>query len=283
MLESLTQQTSSMDALTIGPVSFPAGLLTTFAAILATTIVASFIGRKRGLDVERKLWIVIGVALLAARAAYVLRYARSYAASPMSMLDIRDGGFVLVAGLIAGAAVAAFLAWRHRAARLPVLAGASAGVAVFAAFRLIELVSPAQKVEMPQVALQRIDGGTLSLSALAGKPVVVNLWASWCGPCRREMPALRQAQLDHPEVTFVFVNQGESAQVVHDYLTGQKIELSNVVLDARSEVGRALKSRALPTTFFFDRDGVLIKRRAGEVSAATLAEQLAVTATAKAE
>lgn len=269
-----------MDPVTIGPVSFSGGLLTTFAAILAATIVANVIGRKRGVDVERKLWIVIGVALLAGRAAYVLRYARSYAASPMSMFDIRDGGFMLAAGLIAGLAAAAFLAWRHRAASVPVMAGTGAGIAVFALFWIIELASPAPVVQVPQVVLQRVEGGTLALSSLAGKPVVVNLWASWCGPCRREMPVLLQAQREHPEVTFVFVNQGESAQAVRDYLAANKLALANVVLDERSDVGRALKSRALPTTFFFDRSGKLQKRRAGEVSAATLVEQLGAAPTA---
>lgn len=253
--------------LTIGPFSFSGGLLTTFAAVLAMMIV--------GNRVERKIWIVIGVAVLAARAVYVARYADLYLASPLSILYIRDGGFHLPAGLVAGAASVAFLGWRDRAHRRPLLFAASAGAAVFALSVLVGQVWPQGGAKLPQLTFARLEGGSLPLSALAGKPVVVNLWASWCGPCRREMPVLRQAQRDHPEITFVFVNQGEASETIRKYLATEKIDLANVVLDPGTSMAAMLKSKALPTTFFFDRNGTMLARRMGEVSAATLAEQLA--------
>jgi hypothetical protein len=89
------------------------------------------------------------------------------------------------------------------------------------------------------------------------------------------MPVLRQAQRDHPEIIFVFVNQGEEAATVRNYLATQRMTLDNVALDAGSDMGNTLKSKALPTTFFFDRSGAMLARRMGEVSSATLAEQLA--------
>ncbi len=261
--------------LTIGPFSFSAGLLTTFAAVLAVFLVGEYVGRKRGVDVERRLWVVVAVALVAARVAYVTRFADVYMASPLTMLSIRDGGFSALAGLAAGLATAAFLGWRNRAQRVPVLAGAGVGGAVFALAALIGMMIPAPAVQLPPLTLTRLEGGALALPALAGKPIVVNLWASWCGPCRREMPVLRQAQLDHPEITFVFVNQGETSAAIRQYLDKEGMVLNNVVLDTGSIMGLNLGSKALPTTFFFDAAGKMTGRRFGEVSAATLAEQLA--------
>lgn len=265
-----------MGGLTIGPFSFSGGLLTTFAAVLAVIIVGDRLGRARKRDIERKLWIVIGIALLAARAAYVIRFADLYLAAPLSILSIRDGGFSAAPGLIAGAASALFMGWRNRLHLTPLLLSAGAGAAVFALVAFAALVWPQPVSQLPQASLPRLEGSTLALAGLAGKPVVVNLWASWCGPCRREMPVLRQAQLDHPDIAFVFVNQGEPAATIRNYLAEQKITLDNVVLDPSSSMAATLKSKGLPTTFFFDRKGVMVSRRMGEVSAATLSEQLAV-------
>jgi len=264
-----------MGGLTLGPFSFPAGLLTAFAAIVAMVIVGERYGRKHGVQIERSLWLVIGIALLAARVVYVLRFAHVYMEAPLTILSIRDGGFSTAGGLAAGAACAAFLGWRKRHHLKPLWLAAGAGVTVFGLATVAGMVLPQRSPPLPQVAMERLEGGTLAFSGLVGKPVVVNLWASWCGPCRREMPVLRQAQLDHPEVTFIFVNQGESAETIRAYLTSQNLKLDNIVLDVRSQMGRALGSRALPTTFFFDAQGVLRGRRVGEVSAATLSEQLA--------
>lgn len=259
---------------TLGPFSFSAGLLATFAAIVLMTIVADRLGRKRGVDIERSLWLVIGVAVLAARAVYVARFADVYMAAPLTILNIRDGGFSVAGALAAGAVCAALLGWRKRSHLKPLLLAAGAGVAVFALVALAGLAVPQRGPQLPHVVLTRLDGGALALAGLAGKPVVINLWASWCGPCRREMPVLLQAQRKHPGITFVFVNQGESAATIRGYLAGQNITLDNVVLDTGSMMAATLGSKALPTTFFFDGRGVLRGRRMGEVSAATIAEQL---------
>lgn len=264
-----------MGGVTLGPFSFSAGLLTTFAAIIAMTLVADLVSRKRGVNTERSLWLVIGVAALAGRAVYVARFAEVYLASPLSILSIRDGGFSAVGAVVAGAACAALLGWRNRRHLAALMAAAGAGAAVFALVALAGLAVPRPAVPLPPLVLARLDGGALALPALAGKPVVLNLWASWCGPCRREMPVLQQAQRNHPHVTFVFVNQGESAETVRAYLASQHLALDNVVLDPASRTGATLGSKALPTTFFFDGKGAMRARRIGEVSAATLAEQLA--------
>ena len=127
---------------------------------------------------------------------------------------------------------------------------------------------------MPQLALPASDGTTVRLASFQGRPTVVNLWATWCPPCQREMPVLQQAQASRPDVHFLFLNQGESPQQVAAYLAKSGLQLRNVLLDARGEAGAALGHRALPTTLFFDASGRLIDTRVGELSEASLAQRL---------
>jgi thiol-disulfide isomerase/thioredoxin len=265
-----------MGALTVGPFSLSGGLLTTMLAIVAVIVVGNLVARARKVSVEPRLWIVIVVALVAARAAVVYLIADIYLATPTSILDIRDGGFSLVPGLLAGCAVAAWLGWRNKNMRKPVLSGAAAGVAVFAIAGAVAGLAPPAAVHLPARMLSEASGGNLPSGTLAGKPVVVNFWASWCGPCRREMPAMRQAQLDHPDITFVFVNQGESAETIRKYLAAHNLDLKNIVLDTGMGLSREFKAKGLPTSYFFKQDGLLRERRTGELSAATLSVELAL-------
>ena len=110
----------------------------------------------------------------------------------------------------------------------------------------------------------------------AGQPLVVNLWASWCPPCRREMPVLAAAQQRTSGVRFVFANQGEDAAAVLRYLaaSNKELQLSNVVFDPTAALGRAVGSKALPTTLFYDATGRLVDTHLGELSAASLASKL---------
>lgn len=130
---------------------------------------------------------------------------------------------------------------------------------------------------IPAIQLTDLDGEEVDLQQFEGRPVVVNLWATWCPPCRREMPVLEQAAAESPDVAFVFANQAESAGLVRDFLDGEGLELDNVLLDADSEVARHFQARALPTTLFFGSDGELSDVHLGEVSRAQLANYLRET------
>jgi len=123
---------------------------------------------------------------------------------------------------------------------------------------------------MPALELASLDEQPVNLDAYAGRPVVLNLWASWCPPCRREMPVFQQAQAAFPDIAFVMVNQGESAQQARAFLARERLAFNDVLLDPASQAMRAMGSRGLPTTLFFDAQGRLVHTHLGELTMASL-------------
>lgn len=263
-----------MGPVTIGPLALPFGLLALLSALLLGLVAGKLAGRARQVDVEPLLWSVALAGLITARLAFVYVYQDKYLAAPWSMFDIRDGGFFGPAGLLAVAVATACLAWQNKDRRVPLLYAVGAGLAVWLASVLLPIAMPAQRMQVPQITLADMRGRSTELKGFAGKPLVINLWASWCPPCRREMPVLGAAQLQHPEIHFVFANQGEAPETIRNYVSRQEFNLENVLLDSGRQLGAILGSGALPTTLFFDAQGVLVEQRMGELSAATLAQRL---------
>jgi thiol-disulfide isomerase/thioredoxin len=265
-----------MTDLALGPFMLPLPALLVFVALAAALVLGARLAKRRQLDAEGPLWLLAAWILLAARAGFVLRYHTLYFAEPLRILDLRDGGFMPAAGLTAAGAAAAWIAWRSTR-RTPLLGALAAGVLLWSAGNAALKQWPPQQ-RVPAAEFATLEGQALRLPSDTARPVVVNLWASWCPPCRREMPALARAQAEHPEVDFLFANQGESAEAVKAYLSAQGLALRNVVLDTTRELARQSNSVGLPTTLFFDARGRLIDRRAGELSPATIAQRLEILA-----
>lgn len=133
---------------------------------------------------------------------------------------------------------------------------------------------PNLSVHLPAQEFVATDGTLVRLDAFRGKPIVVNLWASWCAPCRREMPLLINEQRRNPGVAFVFVNQGESLETVRNFLDDHGGKVANVILDDRKMLMQLAGVAALPTTLFFDRDGTLRNFHMGELSRVALLRYL---------
>ena len=139
---------------------------------------------------------------------------------------------------------------------------AVACVLVAATMLLSACGEPAVK---PQLNVQDLQGQNVSLQALEGQPVVVNVWATWCGPCRREMPLLEQAQNQYPDVAFVMVNQGEKIDAIERYLANEQLNLKHVWQDENLLTQQALGYQALPSTYFIDAKGQLVDQSVGEL------------------
>ncbi|SFD25374.1 TlpA disulfide reductase family protein [Massilia yuzhufengensis] len=262
-----------MDALTIGPVVLSTAVLLALAGVLVSNGVAEWF-RRRGVDPGPLLWKMTLSGFVAARAVFVLRHHDLFLARPWSALDFRDGGFAPMAGLLVACLVGAGLAGRQAALRRPLMAASAAGVAVWLGGTVLLQALAPPGAPLPDMSVRRLDGTEVSLRSYQGKPLVVNLWATWCPPCRREMPALGAMQAARPDVAFVFVNQGESAAVVARYLAAQGLRMQNVVTDPARQLAARTGVVGFPTTLFYDAGGVLRGRHVGELSEAAVRERL---------
>jgi thiol-disulfide isomerase/thioredoxin len=265
--------------LQLGPLVLSVPLLLGAAAFLLAGFVGRRLGKADGAQVDAQLLRMLLLGVLAARVAFVVQFRDAYLKWPLGILDIRDGGWNMAVGLGAALAYGAFVLARRAVLRKPLVVALAAGAGLWLAGTLILSVNAPRDVRLPQLTLLSMEGQTVALSTFAGRPTVVNLWATWCPPCQREMPVLRAAQLARPDVHFVFLNQRESAQQVASFLQKRGLVLQNVLLDGRGEAGTALGQRALPTTLFFDAGGRLVDTRVGELSEASLTERLASIST----
>lgn len=269
-----------MLSLPLGPLSLPVAPLLLLAAAWAASRLAARLTPPAELKPAAAdgVWHALLAGLAGARLGHLALNAQAYAAQPWAAVDIRDGGWHLASGLVAAAA---WLAWRLRRPtelRRPLAFAAGAGLAVWTAAQvLVDQLQPQLLPALPLVALD--DGRGADLARLGdGRPMVVNLWATWCGPCRVEMPVLAAAQQresGHPQpVRIVFVNQGERAGQVRAYLRAQGLTIGDVWLDEAARAGPALGSRGLPTTLFFDAEGRRVGAHLGVLNAAALQGRL---------
>ncbi|WP_347558993.1 redoxin family protein [Robbsia sp. KACC 23696] len=196
----------------------------------------------------------------------------------VQLIDLRDGGMSIGAGLAIALIVLIVAGWRRKGLRTPLAAtvcaacviwcGAGAALHVGAMGRpaLPDWRFAALDARAPLAASTAVPVENVQLLARKRQPTVVNLWATWCGPCRREMPALARAQQAYPGVHIVFANQGENAAQVTAYLASAHLSLQNVVLDSDARLGARYRSSVVPTTLFFYADGGFADVHFGELS-----------------
>jgi cytochrome c biogenesis protein CcmG/thiol:disulfide interchange protein DsbE len=110
----------------------------------------------------------------------------------------------------------------------------------------------------PDFDLPSLSGGRVRLADLKGKPVVLNFWASWCTPCRREMPDFQEVLNKYKDqgLQVYGVNVGESEVAVASFIRTIGVDFP-VLLDLEEKAQTAYKILPLPTTFFIDRSGVI--------------------------
>lgn len=153
-----------------------------------------------------------------------------------------------------------------------------AGLLVVVVLAAVALRSPpAPKVEVgkpaPGFTLTALDGRRVSLDAYRGRPVILNFWASWCGPCVTELPRFLVAQGKHSGLALVGVvwqDDPAPARLFHDRMGGDWPGL----IDPGGKVGSAYLVRSVPWTYFIDAAGVVRASHFGEISQPELDQAL---------
>jgi len=125
-----------------------------------------------------------------------------------------------------------------------------------------------QRIDPPEEAedftLKTLKGGTVSLKDYRGRLIFLNFWATWCGPCRAEMPSMQRLWEEFKEEDFVIlaIDIQEESKLVSSFMNERGLSFP-VLLDEKGKVARSYGIRGIPTTFFLNPEGEIIGKAVG--------------------
>jgi cytochrome c biogenesis protein CcmG/thiol:disulfide interchange protein DsbE len=130
--------------------------------------------------------------------------------------------------------------------------------------------------QAPEFVLADLDGNPVRLADLRGRPVVLNFWASWCGPCVEEFPLLRRASAEHADegLAVVGIVWRDRSEAARDFLLRNGATWP-AAMDPGERVASAYGILGPPETYFIDREGRIAARQFGPITEASLQEHLA--------
>lgn len=261
-----------MNAVSLGPLVMAADRFAAVLGIFVFMIVAGLVARRAGKRLQSWSWWVLGSAIIAARLGHVVVHWNSFAQEPLRILAVWQGGFYWPPAVVA-VALSLVLVLKDQRLRLwallPLMLGLVVGNAAW------QITGTTRAVALPAAAFQTLDGQTHELESRSDVPKVINLWATWCPPCRREMPMMAEIASSRDDVEFVFANQGEGREDIEGYLQGNNIKLGTVLLDPFREMSRHYGAPGLPATLFISADGALRYAHLGEISRENLQTRIA--------
>ena len=110
----------------------------------------------------------------------------------------------------------------------------------------------------PNFKLQDLEGQSVALSNLKGKPLLLNFWTTWCPPCRSEMPYIQQVydEWSDKRLMVLAINIGESSAKAKEFMQSYGLSFP-VLLDTNEKIAQIYNIGNIPTTYFIDRDGII--------------------------
>ena len=274
-----------MDALRLGPFVISTERFVALLSLGLFVLVAELLARRLRDESAASLsnWAsnTVWAVLTGSRLAFVLTHLNVYLEHPLTVFYFWQGGFAPVWGVAAGALYSLWYLRKRDDVKLNgvklnrVVLPALVGVTVWAAGSVYTsgALATAEAAVLPELTLESLYTPAIELSSFAGQPAVVNVWATWCGPCARELPMFAEVA-ETSEVPFLFVDQLESRRTVATYLEQRALQPQYVLLDTQGKVGDIFRVKGTPTTLFFNSDGALQKRHVGEMSRAALGDYL---------
>ena len=182
-----------MLTVTLGPLTMALNHLLMLTALVIASVVGWWVARRGGESPESALFNLFLIGVLCARLGFVVAYWPMYQDDLVQVIDIRDGGFLFWSGLAGIVLAALWQGWRQPGLRRP-LGWALFSGALFWGLSSLGSHLYSKGTELPELSLRNAGGQPVALHSYRGKPLVINIWATWCPPCRREMPVLQQAQ-----------------------------------------------------------------------------------------
>lgn len=253
----------------IGPLALALDRLVAVGLMLAFLTALDWIVRRYRVAAWQPAGVALLAGLVAARAGHVWEYRESYALEPVAALQAWLGGWDWRAG-VAATGLVLLLTMRRRK---PVLAGLGVlGGLTLAWAGFLAAGENKSLLRLPQaLTLERVaaEPGTLppwQIGDLQGRPIVLNLWATWCPPCRREMPMLTRAAATERRAEILLVNQGETPAQITAFLRAQGLDPAHVASDPSGLLSEMTGAGALPTTLFIASDGTVRQVHTGEIT-----------------
>ena len=127
----------------------------------------------------------------------------------------------------------------------------------------------------PGFILSKMNGDEIKLSDLRGNKVLLNFWATWCPPCRLEMPDIQKLYEEHKEVAILAVNIQEEKKKVIDFMLDKNYNFT-VALDETGQTANNYLVRGIPTTYILDENGVIIDKTSGPLTYEQMLEMLKI-------
>ena len=261
-----------MSAINLGWVSLPVSPTLLLISVTIGAIVTLIYAQKhKGYAATALVSILLSGAVVG-RVVYVLQFWDNDS-TLWQIFDVSNGGINYLSALVASALV--FFAQQRKSKQRKVLySGLITTVGAYAIFSVVIAIARSHSA-LPETSFMQLNGQGVTIFDISQqRPVIVNLWASSCPPCKREMPMLTKAELVYRDVAFISLNQREPSEVVERFLTQERLTFEHVLLDSKGEIATNKGLFSLPVTLFFDTTGKLVHSHTGALTEKALQQRI---------